>query len=222
MSVGDAHFRTAEDAPAAPRRRRGLARPAPAEPAAGDAALAEWARAVAAAAERRVSELEARIAQLESQVTTDELTGLLNRRGFLEAFGRANAAAKRDGPRGVVILYDLDGFKKVNDLLGHAHGDQLLREMGALLRRNTRKMDAIARLGGDEFAMLLIGAPLASAKRKCQSIGRALNAIGLRASFGAAEFDGREDEDSVLHRADMAMYEEKRANAGILSALASD
>ena len=94
--------------------------------------------------------------------------------------------------------------------------------MGALLRRNTRKMDAIARLGGDEFAMLLIGAPFDSARKKCHSIGRALNAIGLRASFGVAAFDGTEDEDSVLHRADMAMYEEKRANSGDLRALAGD
>lgn len=221
MPVGDVHLQAAVDAPTAPRRKTHLGRAVPTTPAT-DPALVDWARAVAAAADRRVSELEARIAQLESQVTTDELTGLLNRRGFLDAFARANAAARRDGPRGVVILYDLDGFKKVNDLLGHAHGDQMLREMGALLRRNTRRMDAIARLGGDEFAMLLIGAPLASARRKCQSIGRALNAIGLRASFGIAEFDGREDEDSTLHRADMAMYEEKRANAGTLRALASD
>ena len=221
MRVGDLDFR-AEGAPVGLRRKSRAGRagaPAPSN----DPALVEWARAVAAAAERRVSELEMRILQLESQVTTDELTGLLNRRGFLDAFGRANAAARRGGACGVVILYDLDGFKKVNDLLGHAHGDQMLREMGALLRRNTRKMDAIARLGGDEFAMLLIGAPFESAKKKCQSIGRALNAIGLRASFGVAAFDGREDEDSILHRADMAMYEEKRANhADNFRALAGD
>jgi len=221
MPVGDLDLR-AEGAPIGLRRKTRGSRAGAAGPS-SDLALVEWARAVAAAAERRVSELEMRILQLESQVTTDELTGLLNRRGFLEAFGRANAAARRGGARGVVILYDLDGFKKVNDLLGHAQGDQMLREMGALLRRNTRKMDAIGRLGGDEFAMLLIGAPLDSARKKCQSIGRALNAIGLRASFGFAEFDGREDENSILHRADMAMYEEKRTNGNDnLRALAGD
>ena len=220
MPVGDVDFRT-ESVPTGLRSKSRVARMAAPGPS-SDPALAEWARAVAAAAERRVNELQLRILQLESQVTADELTGLLNRRGFLEAFGRANAAARRGGARGVVILYDLDGFKEVNDRLGHAQGDQMLREMGALLRRNTRKMDAIARLGGDEFALLLIGAPLDSARKKCQSIGRALNAIGLRASFGVAEFDGNEDEDSILHRADMAMYAEKRTNSGDLHALASD
>lgn len=214
MPVDEAHFPSAEDdlvAPA-PRRKprhRGLLPPTPAT----QPALLDWARAVAAGAERRIAKLEARIAYLESQVSTDELTGLFNRRGFLDAFLRANAAAKRGGPRGIVILCDLDGFKQLNDRLGHAHGDHMLREMGALLRGNTRKMDAVARIGGDEFALLLISAPLASAKRKCEGFERALTAIGLNASFGAAEYDGNEDEDSVLHRADMAMYEEKRRKA---------
>lgn len=221
MPADDVHFRTTDDALPAPRRKNRLTRRVPPPPA-NDPALLSWARAVAAAADRRVTELEARIAQLENQVTTDELTGLLNRRGFLEAFARANAAARRDGPRGALVLCDLDGFKKLNDLLGHAHGDYMLREMGALLRRNTRKMDAVGRIGGDEFALLLIGASAINAKRKCLSIGRALNTIGLRASFGITDYNGREDEDSVLHAADMAMYADKRTNAQEWRALAGD
>jgi len=211
MPVDEVHFREAEDALAAPpeRRKARLRRLALPE-GANEPALLVRARAIAVAAERRVAALEARIVYLESQVTTDELTGLLNRRGFVDAFLRANAAAKRGGARGVVILCDLDGFKQLNDGLGHVHGDHMLRRMGALLQSKTRKMDAVARIGGDEFALLLIGAPLASAARKCQDLGSALAAIGLKASFGAAEYDGREDEDAVLHRADMAMYAEKR------------
>jgi diguanylate cyclase (GGDEF)-like protein len=214
MPVDEVLFREAEDALAAPaeRRKTRLTRLIP--PASADQpALLDWARAVAAAAERRVATLEARIAYLESQVTTDELTGLLNRRGFVDAFLRANAAAKRGGSRGVVVLCDLDGFKQLNDRLGHAHGDYMLRQMGALFQRKTRKMDAVARIGGDEFALLLIGAPLASAQAKCQGLADALSAIGLEASFGGAEYDGQEDEDAVLHRADMAMYEAKRRRA---------
>jgi diguanylate cyclase (GGDEF)-like protein len=175
-----------------------------------DARLRDWARGVAAAAERRVAELEARIAYLESQVATDELTGILNRRGFLDAFSRANAAARRGGPRGVLILCDLNGFKEVNDRLGHARGDQVLRDTGAVLRRSTRRMDAVARLGGDEFALLLISASLMGARRKCQHVSRALTAIGISASFGLAPFDGQADEETVLHRADTAMYQQKR------------
>jgi diguanylate cyclase (GGDEF)-like protein len=146
-------------------------------------------------------------------VSSDELTGLLNRRGFLAAFTRANASAKRGGPGGVIVVCDLDGFKKVNDRLGHAQGDELLRQLGAILRRKTRKMDAAARMGGDEFALMLVGLSLAAAKRKCQWLGRVINTIGIGASFGLAAFDGAEGEESVLHCADMAMYEDKRHNA---------
>jgi diguanylate cyclase (GGDEF)-like protein len=75
-------------------------------------------------------------------------------------------------------------------------------------------MDAAARFGGDEFALMLDGASLATAKRKCQYLARDINTIGLGASFGLAAFDGGESEESALHRADMAMYEEKRRNTG--------
>ncbi len=213
MPVAQAHFHEAEDALAAPpkHRKRGLARLLPEH--AMQPALRDWAHAVAAAAERRVAELEARIAHLESQVTTDELTGLLNRRGFLEAFARANAAAQRGGPTGVVMLCDLDGFKQVNDVFGHAEGDDILRRAASVLSRQTRKMDAVGRLGGDEFALLLISAPVAIVARKITCLADALDAAGIRASFGAAGFDGTDDEAAVLHRADMAMYENKRRHA---------
>jgi diguanylate cyclase (GGDEF)-like protein len=107
----------------------------------------------------------------------------------------------------------------VNDLLGHAQGDEVLRQIGSILRLKIRKMDAAARFGGDEFALMLVGVSLATAKRKCQCLAREINVIGLGAnlglgaSFGLAAFDGEETEEMVLHRADMAMYEEKRRNA---------
>jgi diguanylate cyclase (GGDEF)-like protein len=183
-------------------------------PPAGDqSALIDWAREVNAAADRRVAVLEQRLAYLETLIGSDELTGLLNRRGFLSVFARANAAAKRGGPAGVIVVCDLDGFKKVNDLLGHAQGDELLRQLGTIFRRRTRKMDASARLGGDEFALMLVGVSLAAARRKCHWLDRVIATIGLGASFGLATFDGEESEDTILHRADMAMYEEKRRNA---------
>lgn len=221
MSIAIESLRNAEDAIAAapPRRRKLLARLVPPPPTAGQPALLNWARGVAAAADQRVAELETRLAYLEGQVVTDEVSGIYNRRGFVLEFARAIAMARRGGPSGAVIICDLDGFKRVNDLLGHATGDELLRQVSALLRRHVRKMDAVARLGGDEFGMLLIGATPASAKRKCQCIARALATIPqqlggqtlpLSASFGIAEFTGEEEEETVMHRADMAMYEEKR------------
>lgn len=204
---------TVNSSPVASWRERFLTvcPPAPAN----DPALLNWAHQLAGVAEERVAALEARIAQLETLVSSDELTGLLNRRGFLNVFARANAAAKRGSPGGVVIICDLDGFKQVNDQLGHAEGDDLLRRFGVILRSKTRKMDAVARLGGDEFALILIGASAAAAKRKCIWLGRVIGTIGLGASFGIAVFDGNESEDVVLHRADMAMYEDKRRNAAL-------
>lgn len=211
MSVAALKLRKSNDAFASGRPARYLNLVPPAN--ADHATLLAWAHDLSAAAHERVVTLEQRIAHLETMVASDELTGLLNRRGFLGAFTRANASAKRGGPGGVIVVCDLDGFKKVNDQLGHAQGDELLRQLGAILRRKIRKMDAAARMGGDEFALMLVDVPLATAKRKCQWLGRMINTIGLGASFGLAAFDGTEGEESVLHRADMAMYEDKRHNA---------
>ena len=188
--------------------------------------LRDWALSVAAAAERRVAELEARIAFLEDLAVTDELTGAMNRRGFLMEFSRALDAARRGAQKGVLIICDLDGFKTVNDRLGHAVGDEVLRKVAALLLRGVRRMDVAARLGGDEFALLLIGADMRSAQRRLESFHRGISAIApkvnglslpLSASFGIAEYDGSEDEVSVLNRADMSMYREKHQHAALQS-----
>jgi diguanylate cyclase (GGDEF)-like protein len=214
-----AHPLTADEAfRLEPHHRKGrLARLMP--PANDRSALKAWALSVAVAADRRISELEARLAHLESLAITDELTGALNRRGFLMEFLRAIDAARRGGAKGVVIICDLDGFKTVNDRLGHVFGDEVLRQVGRLLLRGVRKMDAVARLGGDEFALLLIGADLATAERRSQGFARGIAALAprrnglaipLSASFGFAVYDGSEDEETVLHRADVTMYAEKR------------
>lgn len=213
MAATALKFRKSDDAPAS----RGGPRLTLVPPSSNDVgALMEWARGVTAAANRQVETLEERIAHLETLIGSDELTGLLNRRGFMGVFARANAAAKRGGAGGVVVVCDLDGFKNVNDRLGHAQGDDVLRQLGAILRRKTRQMDAAARLGGDEFALMLVGVAPATAKRKCQCLGRMIATLGVGASFGLAVFDGEDSEDAILHRADMAMYEEKRRHATAL------
>jgi len=101
-------------------------------------ALLDWALAAAAAAEQRIADLEERLAYLESLSVTDELTAVLNRRGFLLELTRAIAAAARGGPQGVLIVCDLDGFKAVNDLYGHRTGNEVLRQVAAGLRRQHR------------------------------------------------------------------------------------
>ena len=204
-----------------PKQRHGrLVRLMP--PASDQAALRAWALSLAAAADRRVAELEARVAYLEDLAVTDDLTGALNRRGFLIEGARAIDAAARGGPQGVLILADLDGFKSINDRLGHGFGDEVLRQVGGLFLRGVRRMDVAARLGGDEFALLLIGADLADAQRRAQDFARGFvgivprvngMALPLSASFGIAAFDGSEDIEAVLQRADQSMYAAKRGKA---------
>ena len=203
---------------------RGIARLNPAgQPAADDQpAMLDWALAAAAAAEQRIADLEERLAYLESLSVTDELTTVLNRRGMVLELQRALAAAARSGPKGVLILCDLNGFKAVNDLYGHRAGNEVLRQTAIRLRRRVRKNDVVGRLGGDEFAILLIGATLANARRKRDCLCRDFAAspaqiegvpVPVSVSFGLAAYDGREDYEELLHRADMEMYKDKRRHA---------
>jgi diguanylate cyclase (GGDEF)-like protein len=184
--------------------------------------LIDWALSTVAQAEQRLAALQERITYLEGLSITDELTGLLNRRGFLADFERALAIARRGGPHGVLMICDLDGFKAVNDRFGHNAGNATLRLFAQLLAGKIRRADTIGRLGGDEFGILLIGASLANARRKALSLTNLVAAtsfvaeaaeVRVGASFGLASYTGEESADAVMHRADLAMYGEKRRHA---------
>src|ERR1700722_1732360 len=113
------------------------------------------ARLALTEADRVIRAQEEHIRRLEGLALTDELTGLLNRRGFTQALQRELALARRDlGASGVLIMADLDDFKSINDQLGHAAGDDYLRGAGRMLTASVRSSDIVARLGGDEFAVL--------------------------------------------------------------------
>ena len=153
--------------------------------------------------------------------TTDELTGLANRRA-LYAEGRARLEAPQRRPRALLML-DLDKFKEVNDNLGHHAGDQLLIQVGARLSEHLRAGDLLARLGGDEFAMLLEDASrdeameVASQLRAALAEPFALEGIELysNASVGIALFpDDGADLSALLRKADIAMYRAKRSSNG--------
>jgi diguanylate cyclase (GGDEF)-like protein len=172
--------------------------------------------------------LEGQVREREFEANHDELTGLLNRRGFLTALDAEISAAPADETAlAAVLMVDLDGFKAVNDTLGHGAGDLLLRELGPRVLRVLRDGDVLARLGGDEFALLLPrdrrltpDAVTTLAERVRAAIAEPLAYDGLtlqvRASVGIALFpDHGRDADALLKHADVAMYHAKRSRSGV-------
>jgi diguanylate cyclase (GGDEF)-like protein/PAS domain S-box-containing protein len=143
---------------------------------------------------------------LEAVSRTDALTGCLNRRGFEErAFAELNSLRRRNR-RGAIVMLDIDHFKPVNDTLGHAAGDELLRWVVQTLNRVLRPADAVGRIGGDEFAVLLGEIDTDEARAAAARISAAL-ARRAPASLGVALFpdDGGELEQ-LARRADQRLY----------------
>ena len=151
----------------------------------------------------------------------DPLTGLVNRRGFEKALEQHLARGRRYGPKGALMVLDLDGFKDVNDSLGHHVGDQLIVSIAAALRSRLRDTDVLARLGGDEFAVLLPAEQQADAEVVARALGEIVheNAAafdglpsGVTASIGVVIFDDASlTADEVIINADLAMYDAKEA-----------
>lgn len=153
----------------------------------------------------------------------DTLTALPNRAMFLDRLQQAVLTARRTNDPVSVMMLDLDRFKVINDSLGHAAGDQVLREVAHRLRELLRDSDTVARLGGDEFAVLLPTGTSDGVAIVAQRILRTLEApimlegqpVDIGASIGVACFPEHDDEgDSLLRHADVAMYVAKRANSG--------
>ena len=142
----------------------------------------------------------------------DELTGLVNRRAILEELDRAVARATSRARSLGLLFLDLDGFKKINDELGHQAGDEFLAAIGATLAAAVRSDDLVGRIGGDEFVVVCsdIGSfpqLRGAAERLRARLGRM--EPQCQASFGAAMLEPGDDGASLLQRADTAMYEEK-------------
>jgi diguanylate cyclase len=154
---------------------------------------------------------------------TDELTGLGNRRCLVDELQAGIEAAAEEGKPLALLLIDLDGFKELNDTLGHSAGDEVLRQIGPRLRGMLRSTDTLARLGGDEFAVVLMPGDEATAStaglRLRTALERSFHVGGIRvhvdASVGIALFpDHSRDALGLLQRADVAMYEAKRMRTG--------
>jgi diguanylate cyclase (GGDEF)-like protein len=150
----------------------------------------------------------------EALAATDPLTGIPNRRAFLDRLSSAVSAAAW-GHATVVCLVDLDRFKAVNDEGGHAAGDAVLVAVGAALGAAVRETDTVARLGGDEFAVLAATSVSCSGEQLAERLRTAVATVGARsgvtASVGTAEVEPGDDVEDLLYRADAAMYRAKSA-----------
>ena len=160
----------------------------------------------------------------EHQALHDSLTGLPNRALFRDRVAQAIRVARRDNLSVAVMIMDLDRFKEVNDTLGHLNGDLLLQKIGPCLRAALRDIDTVARLGGDEFGVLLpeVSDPV-SALHVAEKLQDALNepfvvqdlTLQTRMSIGIAFFpEHGDDVDSLIQKADVAMYIAKREGNG--------
>jgi diguanylate cyclase (GGDEF)-like protein/PAS domain S-box-containing protein len=160
-------------------------------------------------------------AQLSYQARHDELTGLVNRREFEHQLSRALTGASELDRRHAVLYLDLDRFKAVNDSCGHMAGDELLREIGALLQRKLREGDTLARLGGDEFGVLLENCAPESAARIAEALREAVASFHfswhgqrfeLGISIGLVPISGHgRSVTEVLRTADLCCYIAKGA-----------
>lgn len=169
-----------------------------------------------------ISERKTLQQSLENQLRLDALTGLPNRRELLERLPQAIGRTRRSGKASAVLFLDLDGFKAVNDQLGHQAGDDLLKQFAQRLKGCLRETDTPARLAGDEFVVLveLLDEPQRQVNclaRKIESVmAQPFELLGRSAQVGASigiavcQPDGRESADELLASADQAMYAAKR------------
>jgi diguanylate cyclase (GGDEF)-like protein len=177
--------------------------------------LAEWLASQAAVAldNARLHDV------VQRQAITDDLTGLVNRRRFIEALDAEIERARQFGSALTIVLADLDNFKQVNDEFGHHGGDVVLRAFADLIRSHVRDVDVSGRIGGEEFAILLPETDRAGAARVAERMRRSLNsvaisisdesAINAASSFGVAELEPEQSGDDLLRAADAALYRAK-------------
>jgi diguanylate cyclase (GGDEF)-like protein/PAS domain S-box-containing protein len=168
--------------------------------------------------------LRAHAEQSEYQALHDSLTGLPNRVLFADRLQQAALGSARSGSAVVVLMVDLDGFKEINDLHGHHAGDLVLQAVAERLGHAVRSSDTVGRLGGDEFGIVLPewvpSTDIAALVEKLEaSVGDPIDigevAVRVGASIGVASYPGDGDDlESVLRKADAAMYEAKRGRAG--------
>ncbi|HSK95952.1 MAG TPA: EAL domain-containing protein, partial [Euzebyales bacterium] len=181
---------------------------------------------------RDVTERKRLDAELQRLAHFDTLTGLPNRKLFMDRLSQALARARRDGTPLAVLFCDLDGFKRINDTLGHGHGDDLLREVAMRLQQRIRDGDTVARFGGDEYTIILsqltrAGDAALVARKLLGELSSPIHVGGMSmqvtASIGIAIWprDG-DDQEALVRCADMAMYRAKALGPNELAFFTSE
>ncbi|MBV8501807.1 MAG: diguanylate cyclase [Paucibacter sp.] len=172
----------------------------------------------ASALTAKVQSLEDELRQLSSEVQTDQLTQIANRRGLIKAFEQEQAKSERENSHIALALLDIDNFKKLNDTLGHAAGDVALKSLAARVSGLLRPGDMVARYGGEEFVLLLPATPIEEAQQVLSRLQRSLSAslfvhegkdVFVTFSAGVTLYRTGETLEAALDRADVALYEAK-------------
>jgi diguanylate cyclase (GGDEF)-like protein len=170
--------------------------------------------------ERLIELLREKSSKLERESQEDALTGVANRRRFVQRLAAEMEVALASGQPLTVAVADLDHFKVINDRLGHLIGDKALSEIAGLMRSACRPSDLVARIGGEEFALIIPGmareAGLALCERLREAVerhewGRVQPDLSVTLSIGLAQWDGTADVDELLQAADTQLYRAKRA-----------
>lgn len=165
--------------------------------------------------------------ELTGQALTDPLTGIANRRGLDDVLGRVLARSRRDGTSVQLAFIDLDGFKAINDRLGHEAGDRFLQEVARRLAAGTRAAEFVGRYGGDEFVLVTEDANPDRLRARLDGVIRGRYELGTTAldypgaSIGVVTGQPGESAEALLKRADASMYATKRSRKAEASARAS-
>jgi diguanylate cyclase (GGDEF)-like protein len=168
---------------------------------------------------REVEQTRTRLEELARTADQDMLLPILNRRAFVREITRFVALAERYSVPSCVLYFDLDNFKEVNDVHGHAAGDAVLRHFCDLISHQIRENDVFARIGGDEFGVILSHTGIEQAAKKGASLAQSLTdhpavwenqPVEISFSYGAYELHAGENPDTAIKEADRAMYVQKR------------
>ena len=168
----------------------------------------------------KIAGLEERVRLLDALAHQDPMLPVPNRRGFMRELESLIARVNRYGESAAMLFVDIDGLKRINDSFGHKAGDEALVQVAAVLTNGVRKSDCVARLGGDEFGILLAHATEDTARETAERLAGLIgeheshcdgNRLPLGVAIGVAVIGANDSPDSVIGRADRAMYREKSA-----------